>query len=68
MNTELELQDTRKVVIVGTGLGVNLKKDIVQALGIVQGSLIKITIQNTGVIADIKSRKKDVSEVTEVEV
>ena len=53
------LSDTRRVVIVGgKGLGVNIKKDIVDALELKQGSLVEIRIRNTGKFAEPDARKK----------
>lgn len=63
MNTELVLNETKKVIRIGTGFGINLKKDMIDALGIIQGSLLKVTIQNTGIV--MNKRKAKAEETTE---
>ena len=46
------LGDTRRVVKVGDGLCVNIKKDIQHSLGIVQGTIIQFKVRNTGKMAE----------------
>jgi len=61
MDTEKVLTDTRRVIKMGkNGLAVIIKKDIAGALGIIEGSLVKIEISNTGEMAqpDLRPKKK----------
>lgn len=58
MDTENWLGDTRRVVIMGKALGIQIKKDIADALEIQKGSLVEIKIRNTGKIAQPDTRKK----------
>ena len=66
MNKELVLSGTKKVIKVGTGLGIVLTKEMVHALEIAQGSLLKITIQNTGIVME-KRNLKETPEAIQVE-
>ena len=60
MDTESVLGDTRRVIVIGgtSALGVQIKKDIVDALGLSKGSLVEIKIRNTGKMAQPDTRKK----------
>lgn len=60
MDTESWLGDTRRVIVIGgtAALGVQIKKDIVDALEIKKGSLVEVKIRNTGKIVQPDSRRK----------
>ena len=60
MDTESMLGDTRRVIVIGgtSALGVQIKKDIVDALGLKKGSLVEIKVRNTGKMAQPDTRKK----------
>ena len=55
-NTENWLSDSKRVIKIGTALGLILKADICNALGIVPGSLIEIKVKNTGQILEPMNR------------
>ena len=66
---ETWLSDTKRVIRIGTALGVIIKSDICKALGMKVGSLIEIKVKNTGQVLEPMSRgpnKKE--ETTEDEV
>lgn len=50
---------TKRVVqLGGSGMGVSIPKDVIDALQIVQGHLVEVSIRNTGIMTKEDSRRK----------
>ena len=66
VNTDSWLADTKRVIKVGTAVGLILKADICKALGITVGSLIELKIRNTGQMLEPLNRGPKKAETSEV--
>lgn len=63
---ETWLSDSKRIISIGTALGVIIKADICKALGIQKGSLIEIKVRNTGQILEPLTRGPKKQETPEV--